>query len=246
MPSDDLEPLLNKRRSEAEVNARQIALSAFIASIPYAGGSIMEILHGRAQQRTEKRLNDVFEAMKSNIDALGADKIDRHFLESEEFQTILFLVLEKLHTTHDDEKLKAFGAALANATSSEFSNDDKELYIAVLRDLNVGDLRILNDDRLKGWSPHINAMSYGGEVLSRLYRLQGMGLVTESIHAGPARIGGMVRSREDAQRRLTQAVNQSPRKSYHLSEFGARFLTFIAAAQVSARARAAKAERGIS
>jgi hypothetical protein len=33
----------------------------------------------------------------------------------EELQTLVFLILEKLHTTHDADRLKLFGNALCNA-----------------------------------------------------------------------------------------------------------------------------------
>jgi hypothetical protein len=41
------------------------------------------------------------------FDSIGDKKIDREFFKSEEFQIMLFLLLERLHTTHDRERSAA-------------------------------------------------------------------------------------------------------------------------------------------
>ena len=105
--------------------ATQIAFRTLVAGIPYAGGPILELWAGAAQRRVQERLHNVFAAMKDCIERLSESKIDRAFFESEEFQSLLFLLLEKLHTTHDADKLKIFGSALANSGNVAFRADDK-------------------------------------------------------------------------------------------------------------------------
>ena len=56
---------------------------------------------------------------------------------------MLFLLLERLHATHDAAKLKMFGSALGNSANPDFRTDDKESYIRVLRDLSLADLKKL-------------------------------------------------------------------------------------------------------
>ena len=100
---------LAQYKKAAHVSRKQIALRTMVATIPYAGSAILEIWDRLAQQRTEERLNTVFERMKERLESISQEKIDQAFLDSEQFQTLLYLLIEKLHTTQDEEKLQMFG-----------------------------------------------------------------------------------------------------------------------------------------
>jgi hypothetical protein len=98
------------------VTAGNVASHTLVAGVPYAGGPIVELMDGLAQGRTQQRLHAVFSVMKDRLEALREEKVDREFFNSEEFQTLLFLmVIEKLQTTQDTQKLESFGGALANS-----------------------------------------------------------------------------------------------------------------------------------
>ena len=165
--------------------------------------------------------------MKDSLDRIEEEKIDRGFYDSEEFQSLLLLLIEKLQTTHDRDKLKSFANALANCGNVDFHSDDKEQYVRVLRDLSVSDLKILNDGRLKGWLSETHVIVYAPEVISSLSRLQGMGLVTEKFTTKEVAEGRTGSERLDARNALSALLTQPPRKNFHLSEFGERFLRFI-------------------
>lgn len=138
---------------------------------------------------------------------------DQQYYESEEFQSLLALVIERLYTTHDEAKLLAFGAALANSGSSDFPcEEEKAEFICILRDLSLRDLRILSDKRLTGWTPHLARIEYDSEVRSSLSRLTGMGLVLENLQDIPMFAG----------------ASPPPKRTYSLSPSGDRFLKFIA------------------
>lgn len=188
-----------------------LALRTALAGIPYAGSAILEILNGLAQRRNQERLNSVFDQMTNRLNQLGEEKLDREYFRSEEFQSLLFLLLERIHTTHDSDKLRMFGNALANSSSLDFKADDKEQYIRVLRELSLSDLNILNDGRLRGWFPFAHAIEYAPGVMVSLSRLQGMGLVLEKLGEIETIMGW----------------SQPPKKSFHISEFGAKFLDFV-------------------
>jgi hypothetical protein len=131
----------------------------------------------------------------------------------------LGLVIEKLHTTHDEEKLRMFGAALANSGSSEFQPDEKEDYIRTLRDLSANELQVLKRGYPYG---HFSRYTDG------LGRLVGIGLVNERLEQKRA---GRVPRGADQQRlmqELEKVVTNPPERSYSLSSFGFRFLKFIA------------------
>src|ERR1700722_17600688 len=112
------------------------AMSALIASIPYAGSAINSILSGRAQRQMHERVTDVFEAFKESVEQMQEEKIDKGFFESDEFLTLFTLMLEQIQTTHDKTKLKMLATGLANSANTDFaSNSGKELFIRILRDL---------------------------------------------------------------------------------------------------------------
>jgi hypothetical protein len=230
MTNEELNVALAKHKDSAQVTAKQVAIRTLVAGIPYAGGPILELVDGLAQRRTQERLNAVFVGMKDCLDRLGEEKLDREFFDSEEFQSLLFLLIEKLQTTHDADKLKIFANALANSGNVDFKADDKEQYVRVLRDLSLSDLTVLNDGRLKGWLPDMHTIEYAAEVICSLSRLQGMGLVLERLMAKEVLGGRTGSERLDARAALSELLTQPPKKNFHLSEFGERFLRFISVA----------------
>jgi hypothetical protein len=190
-----------------------------LAGIP-AAAQIVTSLLTCGSARFERRLLLVFEELNAQQKRIEASIPDRRYYESEEFQTFVGLVIEKLHTTHDEEKLRAFEDALANCGSSEFQPDEKEDYIRTLRDLSINELHILKDN------------FYGRfHDTDGLGRLVGMGLVDEELEVKRA---GLVPRGADSQRmmqELKELVTKPPERAYSLSSFGARFLEFIAASE---------------
>jgi hypothetical protein len=163
--------------------------------------------------RFERRFLTVCEALSAQQKTIE-DKIpDQQYYQSEEFQSLLALIIERLYATHDEAKLRAFGDALANSGSRDFpSEEEKEEFIRILRDLSLKDLRILSDSRLTGWTPHTKQIEYGVEVRSSLSRLAGMGLVLENLQSRP----------------LFADNAAPPKRTYSISSSGDRFLKFIA------------------
>lgn len=225
--SDELNATLAKYEDSAEATTRRIATRTLVAGIPYAGGPILEIVDGLAQRRTQERLNAVFVKMKDCLEQLAAEKIDHEFFRSEESQSLLFLLIEKLQTTHDADRLKIFANALANSGNVDFKDDDKEQYVRVLRDLSLADLAVLNDPGLKSWFPDVSVIHYPPEVMCSLSRLQGMGLVLERLMVKEVPEGRTGSARQDARAALSKLLTEPPKKDFHLSEFGERFLRFI-------------------
>lgn len=207
------------------------AAAAALANFPFVS-QIMTTLLAFSSVRFEKRFLRVAEELEAQQKRIEEAIPDKSYYESEEFQTLIALVLERLHTTHDSEKLKMFGDALANAGTAEFKTDDKEMFIRVLRDLSAKDLEILNNEKLKGWLPHLHKIEYGADVLSSLSRLSGFGLVIEKLHTKRPSSGTSGSPHIDAIRQMEELLTSPPRRAYHLSPFGERFLKFITAGQI--------------
>jgi hypothetical protein len=215
---DELDAEFDQYRKDSDTAIQEMALRSVIASVPLVGSSILEIFNGLAQRRQQERLNNVFDAVKSRLHELGEEKIDRQFFNSEEFQTLLFLIIERLHTTGDAEKLRIFGSALGNSGSPSFKSDDKELLIRALRDLAVSDIAALNDYRIKGWTPHIYDIRYDTHVLSSLSRLEALGLVSQEIRINLSDIESGA---------LASLGQIKPIRTFSITTFGERLLEFI-------------------
>ncbi len=224
---DELNTEIQQYQKDSETTIQDITLRGIIAGIPFVGGLIAEIFNGLAQQRQQERLNNVFDALRNRLHELGQEKIDRSVFKSEEFQTFLFLLLERLQTTHDAEKLRQFGNALSNAGSLEFSDDAKEDYIRILRDLSRRDLTTLDDFGLKGWTPHTREIHYSADVLVSLSRLQGMGLVIGNLK--PKSVNQVSNSPTEIAQIISDMISQPPPIQYSLSTLGERFLRFVQA-----------------
>lgn len=209
----------------------RMGCSAFLASKLAAMPAVAQLVTGLLSIRStrfEKRLLCVAEELNAEQKRLENKIPDQTYYESEEFQTLLGLVLERIDTTHEQDKLRMFGDALANSGNAEFESDDKEQYVRILRDLSGQDLKILNHENLKGWLPHTHTIQYDPDILSSLSRLAGMGLVNEKLEIVALLSAGRFGSQVDAAAVLEELLTKPPKRMFFLSPFGRRFLDFIA------------------
>lgn len=189
--------------------------------------SILTSLLTASPARFEQRFLRVAEELDAQQRRIEDSIPDKSYYESEEFQSLLILILERIHAAHEDEKLRRFGIALANCGSVEFQSNDRETYIRTLRDLSVRDLQVLNHPNLKGWLPHITVIDYSADVLSSLSRLEGLGLVHDRLEMKRPLAGNAGGSSSDAVRALGELLTNPPNRTYYLSAFGSKFLEFI-------------------
>jgi hypothetical protein len=149
MPIDDDQPEVALQISDGAKRMLQqkILSSAFagaLSLIPGVGGAVIEMMTELAIQRTDNRVNELFEHFTNRIREVGEDNVDREWFRSEEFQTLLFEALRQLHVTHDREKIEMLGVALANSGTSGFrSGERKDLFIQFVRDLTRQHLKVL-------------------------------------------------------------------------------------------------------
>ncbi len=179
--------------------------AAVFVNIPFLANIITSLLGG-AHGRFERRLLTICEQLDADIKTLGGRILDLQYFKSEEFQTLFVLTMERIHSIHAEEKLRLCAAALANAGTSEFQEDEKEQFVRTLLDLSIADLRMLKDERLGA-----SSVVSDEEVQSSFSRLVGMGLVQDTFRSQPGFIG----------------VTPPARRFYSRSAFGQRFLKFI-------------------
>ncbi|MGP0074943.1 MAG: hypothetical protein ACLPWF_23785 [Bryobacteraceae bacterium] len=185
------------------------ALEAALVQFPFVS-QIMTTLVAGSPIRFEERFLVVAEELEKQQKRIECKIPDTGYYRSEEFQTLIGLILERLHTTHDREKLKMFGHALANSGCSDFRDDDKEQIIRVLRDLSPHELEALSDDRLKLDVSPAKPIEYSSAEIARFSRIASMGLVHDRRISGFDGGPGVGRDR-----------------IYSITDFGVAFLRFV-------------------
>lgn len=119
-------------------------VAGVLSLIPGVGGAVTEMLTELAIQRTNNRMKEMFEHFTDSIRNIGEDKVDREWFRSEDFQTLLYEVIQQLHVTHDRKKIEMLGTALANSGTAGFKDDErKDLFIQFVRDLTQKHLKVL-------------------------------------------------------------------------------------------------------
>src|SRR5258708_6165451 len=142
---DKLEKGLHQLVVSAERDPGREVIRMAIKAIPYFGGQIDRLLSSEGQRRLIARIVDVFEAVKSQVEDLDDAQVRKEYFESDEFQTLLTLILQEIQTTHDKKKLQMLAAALCNSGNIDFQSETrKELFVRVLRLLSPEHIRALN------------------------------------------------------------------------------------------------------
>jgi len=240
---DKLEKVLDKLWEESLVPHRDLELlSAAISAIPVAGGPISALMSGLAKRRVVRRTVEMFNAMRERLEQVDETKINKEFFESDEFQTLLALAIEQLQTSHDSEKIKMIAAALANGGIADFTSENrKELFVRILRDLSVHHLRLLKTflprPGTPGDLPSNLRRRLGptrrepkGQELALLQKLVSNGLIEESFGSKKS---GLMRSYSSSanpsrtQQQLKKYIDQPPSRTFSMSELGLDFLGYL-------------------
>jgi hypothetical protein len=151
MPIDEEQPsFVLEINHEAKRMLQERIVSAGIAGvlslIPGVGHAVIELMTDLAIQRTNNRVNDLFEHFTNRIREVGEDKVDREWFRSEEFQTLLYEAFRQLNVTHDREKIEMLGVALANSGAPGFKEEErKDLFIRFVRELTPQHLKVLHE-----------------------------------------------------------------------------------------------------
>jgi hypothetical protein len=161
-----------------------VTVASTLSLIPVVGAGIQSLLDSKAQASLERRWLELFTDFRTRIEEIRASIPDAHYYGSEEFQTLLFLVLQQLITTHDREKLRFLADALANSGTTPFQGEDKELFLRLIRDLSIHDISALRDERLLSSISPSSPITYTADEIAQFSRLASMGLLIEQHISG--------------------------------------------------------------
>ncbi|NOT05516.1 MAG: hypothetical protein HOP27_13040 [Anaerolineales bacterium] len=115
-----------------------------LSLIPFLGSAISSSLDTRAFQLFEENSRKFAEEIQQIIGGLDENKIDKEFLESPEFTSILIATLSRNAHTYQQEKIKVFAKIFVSFfTLPESKASYKEGFIQIIEELDIDHIRIL-------------------------------------------------------------------------------------------------------
>jgi len=107
------------------------------------GAAISGALSGRAAQLAEKNSKQLFVAVGNYVRRLDETKIDRQFLDSEEFTSLLIDILTMNAKTYEKEKIDLFSRVFVNSAMRDSpASPSKETFVRIIGDLSTEHIRV--------------------------------------------------------------------------------------------------------
>ena len=116
-----------------------------LLSLLPAGGFLDSVLFRRIKQRARKRLEEFHLVFAKQLSDLDENKIDKDFLDSEEFDTLVMKVVARIVWEHSVEKRAFLRAVLLNSITVDFSrNPLKETILELLNEISPAHIKVLD------------------------------------------------------------------------------------------------------
>jgi len=107
------------REKHSEVYSESTGYRAFVNLIPHVGGALDEVFSHRANSLKHKRLENFISNTEETFQDFEEKKLNKSFLESEEFTDLVLRCIRLSIKTATNEKAKIFSQILRNALSVE-------------------------------------------------------------------------------------------------------------------------------
>ncbi|MCK4288936.1 MAG: hypothetical protein KAW86_07010 [Bacteroidales bacterium] len=120
--------------------SNNLGLRFYVSLIPTIGGTIDLLMTSKWQDSIKKRIKIFFDAVKEEFDDIEENKIDKKFLESEEFMDLFINSLNLASKTRSNDKIRIYTKILKGSLiikNDEFNSED---YLHVLEELTPNEL----------------------------------------------------------------------------------------------------------
>lgn len=120
--------------------SNNLGLRFYVSLIPTIGGTIDLLMTSKWQDSIKKRIKIFFDAVKEEFDDIEENKIDKKFLESEEFMDLFINLLNLASKTRSNDKIRIYTKILKGSLiikNDEFNSED---YLHVLEELTPNEL----------------------------------------------------------------------------------------------------------
>jgi len=143
-PSPTRTDLAKRLDQAAERYTDLVALRAAVSLIPYVGSALDVVLSSPASQVQQRRFERLITGLAEAYQQVDDAKIDREFLESDEFVDFFRDMAERVTRSHGDEKLEALRNAFVNGTTTEGSKGPlNEIALRIAGDLTSEHMCVL-------------------------------------------------------------------------------------------------------
>jgi hypothetical protein len=130
--------------SAAEKYGRSVIARTVVTAIPYVGSPINELLTGKWGRRWQQRTEEWLALLDERMQAIEEGKVDKAFLESDEFASLVVSIVQRLQSTHEAEKVACFANILSRAITNEWSGDPRVTrYLVLVHELGLLHMKIL-------------------------------------------------------------------------------------------------------
>ena len=116
-----------------------------LSLIPFFGQAITSVLDARAFQLFEKNTKHFVKELKQLVEYIDDEKLDKEFIESDEFISLLTEVLSRNARTYEDEKVRFFARVFINSAIHGMSKVPyKEGFVRIIDELSADHIRVLS------------------------------------------------------------------------------------------------------
>jgi hypothetical protein len=133
---------LNQRLSD--LYSSQPWLRSLLALVPTVGGSLDILFTAKHNELVQKRTTILLNELQKNLSCIE-EKINREFLNSDEFHDMFILALERVTRISDENRIKAVSSILADSITGIPAQDIHPVdLISILSELSDQELQVLS------------------------------------------------------------------------------------------------------
>jgi hypothetical protein len=109
------------------------------------GGALLDaLLFRRIKKKARERIEEFSDKFENQIKEISEDKLDKGFLQSDEFEGLILKVIEKTATEHSEDKRNYFRSILLNSVTYDYSKSPiKEIVIELIDELSPVHVKML-------------------------------------------------------------------------------------------------------
>ena len=132
-------------------------LRALVQAIPSVGGTLDTLFAWRWNHIQRQRYEAFLESLRRHMERIDANRLDRDFLESDEFASLFIDVSSRVTREYETEKIHLFRNALVNSAMSEFvGNPLRDFMVGLLSELTLAEVHILQIAGEKVQEPRVS------------------------------------------------------------------------------------------
>ena len=119
-------------------------LRALVQVVPCVGGTLDTLFAWRWNHIQRQRYEVFLKSVYRRMECIDASKLDRVFLDSDEFASLFFDVSTRVAREYEIEKIQLFRNVLVNSAMTEFVGDPlRDFMVGLLGELTLAEVHIL-------------------------------------------------------------------------------------------------------